>query len=224
MSTSQVSCLQHVPDPYDGSTEGGTAISAPSDERLTGLPDSDVGTERSTVFVFHTGRTFPVLEEWASRHKPSFFARKILAVASYLEYQRNPRSRSYMETLVACVFPKEQSKIVEVSGQGIPVDWQRIDRIVLLWPDGNGTGWSAIEREVFRKKQATAKVLVLNGRRRLFQLERGRWRAIQCRRVLEKTLLLEMTLFCVFLVTGSALALWDSLRGGGDNVDDKGHS
>jgi hypothetical protein len=223
MSTSQISSLRRIPDPFDGSTNASTAVAGPLDERFAGTSEGVVAIDRSTVFLFHSGRTFPVLEEWASRHKPSLLASKILALASYLEYQRNPRSRSYMETLVACVFPKEQGKIIDVTGPGIHVNWQQIDRIVLLWPDGNGTGWAAIEQEVFRKKPARAKVLVLNGRRRVFQLSRGRWRAIKCRRALEKTLLLEMMLFLVFLITGSVLAVWDFLRGG-NNADDKGRN
>jgi hypothetical protein len=205
------------PDPYDGSANGNIAVAVPPEEQFGNqpddrrTPDQSVVVDRTTAFLFHVGRAYPSLERWAMRHKGSFLAKKIRTLAVYLEYQRNPRSRSYMEELVHAFFPNRQNKILDVNRSPVQLDWDAMDCIVLLWPDGNGTGWANIEREIFRRKKTTAKVLVLNGRRRLFELDAGRWRAIKWRRALEKTLVLEMGLVVIFFVTGSALALWDFL-------------
>jgi hypothetical protein len=83
------------------------------------------------------------------------------------------------------------------------------EQIVLLWPDGNGMGWFRIERKVFRAKNATARVYVLNGRKRLFELQRRLWRGYRVRRFLEKSFLLESGVLVVFLLTAPVLALWD---------------
>jgi len=92
-----------------------------------------------------------------------------------------------------------------------PLD--KFEQIILLWPDGNGMGWSSIERKVIRAKNATARVYVLNGRRRLFELQRRIWRGYKVRRFLEKSFLLESGVLVVFLLTAPILALWDLVIG-----------
>lgn len=57
------------------------------------------------------------------------------------------------------------------------------ERIVLLWPDGDGLGWSPIERRVWRAKRPDAAVSVLNGRRRAFALTKMLWLRFQARRL-----------------------------------------
>ncbi len=87
--------------------------------------------------------------------------------------------------------------------------FDKFEQIILLWPDGNGMGWFGIERKVFRAKNANARVYVLNGRKRLFELQRRLWRRYKLRRFLEKSFLLESGLLVVFLLTAPVLALWD---------------
>jgi len=92
------------------------------------------------------------------------------------------------------------------------LDWTAIDEIVLLWPDGNGTGWTGIERRVFKMKQRSARVIIVNGRRRCFLLERRSWRVFQWKRFLEKTPVVEIGAVLIFIVTSPWLALWDFPR------------
>lgn len=169
-----------------------------------------------TAFVFHAGRTYPRCEGWARHTRVPLIGQALLGAARSLEYRRNPRTVDYMKQLARQAYPDiDPAQLVDV-GDDRPVSlrgWDVIDEIVLLWPDGNGTGWSAIEREVFRRKRPTARVTVLNGRRRSFTLTHRAWRHAQWRRALEKTFVVEFGVLALFLVTSPLLALWDRLRG-----------
>jgi hypothetical protein len=107
------------------------------------------------------------------------------------------------------------SAIVQVPpGQGLPqIQWDSVSEIVLLWPDGNGLGWGRLEREVFRRKQPSTRLTVLNGRRRSFVLNRGQWRTTRVRRFIEKSLVTEAAFTVVFAVTSPFLLAWDMARG-----------
>jgi hypothetical protein len=89
----------------------------------------------------------------------------------------------------------------------------QFEQIVLLWPDGNGMGWYEVEEKIFREKNATTPIHVLNGRNRLFELQRALWRGYRLRRFLEKTFLLEFGALGVFFVSAPALTLWDMVCG-----------
>jgi hypothetical protein len=74
-------------------------------------------------------------------------------------------------------------------------------------------GWFSIERKVYGTKNPNARVYVLNGRKRLFELPRRLWLRYRIRRFLEKSFLLESGVLVVFFLTAPVLALWDLLSG-----------
>jgi hypothetical protein len=85
--------------------------------------------------------------------------------------------------------------------------------IVFLWRDANGCGSSGIERVVFRHKQSSCRVRVVNGRRRAFELAPEIRRRFLVRRFLEKSLLLEIGVFIGLLAATPFLFVWDVARG-----------
>jgi hypothetical protein len=85
--------------------------------------------------------------------------------------------------------------------------------VVLLWRDGNGTGWFPIERRVFGDINGDARLLVLNGRRRQFELTRRAWSSYVMRRAIGKSLIPETLFMLWFVVTSPFLMTWDLLRG-----------
>lgn len=168
------------------------------------------------MFVFHTGKTYPHLEAWARSGHPSALKNTIVKLAEYLRNRRNPRSQAYMERLAKQNFPDfdaDQIVMIEHTPELSNFDWDAVKDVVLLWPDGNGTGWTNIEREIFRRKPSAVRVVVLNGRRRQFVLKQADWRAFQWRRILEKTFPVEMSILLAFLIISPWLALWDFARG-----------
>ncbi|MFH1737695.1 MAG: hypothetical protein ABIH23_01715 [bacterium] len=170
----------------------------------------------NTLFLFHAGKAFPRLEMWASRRNTSFCAGQFLKLAHILENRRNPRGLAYMKQLAQRVFPDfnpEQCVVIEEGCTLPPMDWKVIEAIVLLWPDGNGTGWTTIERGIFRHKAPAAQVSVLNGRGRLFVLNRTEWFGFRWKRLLEKSLALELGFALIFIVTTPWLVIWDLMRG-----------
>ena len=90
---------------------------------------------------------------------------------------------------------------------------RKLRAVVLLWRDGNGTGWFPIERRVFGEVNGDARLLVLNGRRRQFELTRSVWSAYLMRRAVGKSLIPETLFTLFFVVTSPFLLTWDLLRG-----------
>lgn len=173
---------------------------------------------RPTLFLFHAGKTYPNLERWARAFPSQSLRRVILKLGGFLEFRRYPRSWEYMNALTSrhiSSAPLTPAKPfdADVSVASLPhVDWQRLQQIVLLWPDANGTGWSMLERWVFRHKTFETRVYVLNGRGRLFELTRPGWRRWRMKRFLEKSFLAEIGFLLVFLATSPFLSLWDAVR------------
>jgi len=125
--------------------------------------------------------------------------------------RRNPRSLSYMKEIV-------DSRLGSIgwtsaNDSSVLPTLHQFEQIILLWPDGNGMGWFNIERQVFNGKRVSAPVYVLNGRKRLFELQRPLWRGYRFRRFLEKSFLLELGVLVVFLVTAPLLLFWDTTFG-----------
>jgi len=110
-------------------------------------------------------------------------------------------------------FVAGQTHVVQEDRRLPPLAWHDVDEIVLLWPDANGTGWTAIERQVFRQKTPATPVRVLNGRGRFFLLSRPVWRGFRWRRFLEKSLAPELGILVLFLITSPWLALSDIALG-----------
>jgi hypothetical protein len=85
-------------------------------------------------------------------------------------------------------------------------------KIVLLFPDAIGLGYSTIERDLARYAPLGS-VEVLNGRKRHFTFDgRSRW-ALHYRRFLEWTMLIECCVGVSILVATPFLLLVDFVRG-----------
>ena len=122
-----------------------------------------------------------------------------------------------MEQAASKGFPDyDPQRVVTVAdGEASRVTWSSFDEIVLLWPDGNGTGWSRLERTILDEKRPSARVIVLNGRRRRFELDRTRWRRFRARRFVQKALVGELVFGLLFVVVTPWLWLADLVRGRG---------
>jgi len=82
------------------------------------------------------------------------------------------------------------------------------DAVILLYPDGNGSGWSSLERRLGRLGRP---IVVLNGRRRLFLLDAPTRRSLLMRRCLERSWLLESALIAAVVPVGLVLACYDAI-------------
>src|SRR5579872_4056435 len=161
-----------------------------------------------SVFIFHEGRVYPVLEGWAQRNPRSILASVILKLANHVQNGRTVRGRQFMESVAREAFPQFQPDRMLTVGEAalLPqTDWRAVSEIVLIWPDANGMGWAPIERQIFRNAAPGARVLVVNGRRRRIELTRNSWRSMRWRRFLEKSLVVELAFTVAFLFITPAL-------------------
>lgn len=126
-------------------------------------------------------------------------------------YKANPRSSEYMKALFAERYPG--ATFLDAATAPIPAAVMAgSSKVVLLFPDSIGLGYSAIERTVARDASDAA-VEVLNGRRRQFPFDRrARW-ALRYRRFLEWTMLLECLAGVALLLATPFLLLFDFMRG-----------
>lgn len=85
--------------------------------------------------------------------------------------------------------------------------------IVLLWPDAIGSGWRPVERVVFRWKSHDARISVLNGRRRRFELDSRALAGFRVRRVVEHMGFGEIALAAMLILALPFLVVWDLTRG-----------
>ncbi|MGB9115069.1 hypothetical protein [Bradyrhizobium sp.] len=126
-------------------------------------------------------------------------------------YKANPRSSDYMKARFAECYPG--STFLNTGAGAISAAaLAGSSKVVLLYPDSIGLGYSAIERAVARDAPHAA-VEVLNGRRRQFAFDRkARW-ALRFRRFLEWTMLIECLAGVTLLLATPFLLLFDFLRG-----------
>ena len=166
-----------------------------------------------TLYIEYAGSSHRWLEYAVARSGSGTFAAfaRRLAVDSFS--RRNPRTAEYMARLVSDeVSPDDILQVTRPSD----LDSGRIAAarsIVLLWRDANGCGSAAIERVVFRHKQSSCPVRVVNGRRRTFELAPKIRRRFLLRRFLEKSLLLETCVFIGLLAATPFLLVCDAARG-----------
>jgi hypothetical protein len=173
-------------------------------------------SERSTAMTLAI-LYFP--DEYSIRRGPLKRGFDKLGAASHV--RRDPRNRSYIETLV-----QERTKGNTMQWLELPRQWwqgesaQKLEEacgtaeeIWLLWPDGNGYGWSKVERSVWKSKRPKVKLVVLNGRRRFFELTPKIRRMYQLRRILERLWVGEVGFTLVLLLIAPFLVGWDFARG-----------
>ncbi len=111
----------------------------------------------STLFIYHKGEAYPGAKLIPNR----LFRLPFTKLSGYHEYRRSPRSLPYMRELIHSRIGNIDDALMK--DMAIVSHVSKFEQIVLLWPDGNGMGWSDIERQVFKGKQANAHVYVLNG-------------------------------------------------------------
>jgi hypothetical protein len=128
-----------------------------------------------------------------------------------VQYKANPRDEAYMRALFAERYP---------DGVLIRADhaaWRRevagADTIVLVYPDSIGLGFRRIESAVRRAARPGATVRVLNGRRRDFEWTAAVRRQLYVRRMLERTMAVELVSVFAFLVVTPCLLAADLVRG-----------
>jgi hypothetical protein len=168
---------------------------------------------KEILYVDYTGSPYPQLSRWSRVPGVGAFVSRLTDDSMF---RRHPRDAAYMRDLVRHAHGEEYAdRIRQVSGpEGLDEGVLRSLRaIVLLWRDGNGTGWRPIERRVLRHISGSARVLVLNGRRRQFELTPGARRAYLLRRALGKSFVVEAAFFVGFVLTSPFLLLWDQARG-----------
>jgi hypothetical protein len=122
-----------------------------------------------------------------------------------VEYKANPRDEAYLRALFAERYPAGRI--------GHLADTAAAQRVVLLYPDAIGLGWSPVEREVRATAPPGTEIRVLNGRRRDFELDPRTRRQLAVRRVLEAGLVGEVIFSAAFLVATPILLAVDALRG-----------
>lgn len=129
---------------------------------------------------------------------------KRLAFAT--SFKSNPRSREYMENLFSRRFPNgkllEKTQLRSVLGSAT---------IVLLYQDSIGLGWTFTE---FRLRiRLRSKLVVLNGRGRLFELTLRDQLRLVLKRFLEKSMIPEVLFTVLFLPILPFVAAVDWMRG-----------
>ena len=120
------------------------------------------------------------------------------------------RDREYMEALFKSQFPR--GELIVLEDFVIPdARCAEADSIVLLYADCIGMDFGGIERNII-SRWPLKRLLVLNGRRRLFRLDSEMRRRLALRRFLEATRLPEMAFLLVFLIATPVLLLVDTIR------------
>src|SRR5208283_1707428 len=145
----------------------------------------------TSVFIFHDGKVYPSLERWSRKRPDSAIARVILKLANHVQFGRTVRSKEYMEDLAQELFPEFRAGAMLTVKEDCVLpqtDWQGISQVVLLWPDANGMGWGAIERDVLRRAPAGVRMIAVSGRRRIFALTPRLLATQRWKRFLEKSL------------------------------------
>lgn len=124
------------------------------------------------------------------------------------ESRKNPRSESYMQSLLPSLsYPQVETE--NLTRKMI----SDAEELILLWNDGNGSGWMGDEFKILFSKNSRAKVRVLNGRRRDFELTFSNWPAFLWRRFLERFWIGEAVLGTTLILLFPFLWVKDSVRG-----------
>jgi len=160
-----------------------------------------------------TGKTVALyLDHWADIAAAPATIRHPLALwRKAIWFKANPRSAAYMKERLAENWP--DAAFIDVDADP---GWDRVlaeaGRVVLLYPDAIGLGWDTVERRVMRRMSAGT-IEVLNGRRRVFTLDRATRRRLRLRRRLERSMIAECAMGALMLIATPFLYGVDLLRG-----------
>jgi hypothetical protein len=161
-----------------------------------------ISISNHTIFIQYNGPVYPGLARVVGSRN-----RLIAALSTHIAGNGRCRTIEYMKVLAAEHGARE---VLPVACASVLPPIRRGAEVVLLWTDANGIGCSPLERAL---KRRGARVWVLNGRRRFFELTPGRRRLLLYRRALEKFLLGEVLFTLVFFLITPALVAWDAVRG-----------
>lgn len=161
--------------------------------------------DRKVVGLFYSAWNKDI-EGWRS-------SRHLLELYRYaVWFKANPRSKDYMCTLFTERFPA--AMLFDLNEDPAWRDYVRCaDIVVLLYPDAIGLGFATLEHEVRRLLKPLAALRVLSGRRREFVMNSSTSRALIVRRVLERSMLLELLFTPIFVCLTPLLLMIDLLRG-----------
>jgi hypothetical protein len=217
------------------------SVSLPLTPRLNGIPRLE-GRALVLLCSYRGGarRSEPWVAPYAGRLGKIANALSLLDlrrfIAVYRDHYANPRDARYQLGLVRTLLADAKFESVELvvdaplADRNEAVEWNevagpaRIERlsdgqalpfasyqtVILVYPDPLGLDWDRLERKALA---SGARVIVVNGRRRLFTLDRGVRRAVQWRRFLAKTRIVELAAAFLVAPVAAGLALQDSLRG-----------
>ena len=130
-----------------------------------------------------------------------------------VEFKANPRSEGYMLDLLR-ERRGDAATVVRWHEDPDPAAALRsADEIVLLYPDATGMGFGPVERRVTRLAGPSARVTVINGRRREFTLDRRTRLGLGLRRAAERSMVGELLASVLFAVATPVLLAIDLLRG-----------
>jgi len=168
-----------------------------------------------TLFIDYGGPAYPTVE----RLTRSLGVPSVSKIANKLVFdsdsRRNPRTAEYMRDVAGSLGHEPGPRITHVTAAS-DLDRHAVEQasaIVLLWRDANGSGWGPIERVVLAHKSPQVPVKVINGRRRSFELTPMVRRGYLVRRLVEKSLFVEMLLFAGLAATTPFVFLWDAVAG-----------
>lgn len=156
------------------------------------------------------------------------------SIAIYRDHFANPRELDYLVALLegeAEVAPNgaasilidkgwQADQISRLSGrldyqiadfqQSASIDLKGADQVVVVYPDALGLGWRSLEKHLL----STGKpILVVNGRRRVFSLDRAASREMRFRRFLAETRVVELLLGVVVVGIAFVFAVYDFVSG-----------
>lgn len=127
-------------------------------------------------------------------------------------YKANPRDEDYMRALFNEHYPEGDFFNIDQEN-----DWRaavgQADKVVLLYPDAIGLGFSRWERETKGLLKPWAGMRVLNGRRRTFRLGASALLGLRLRRLVERAMLGEVLAIFVFLLATPILTVKDWWEG-----------
>jgi len=162
-----------------------------------------------TVFLFHHPPVYPVLARLTTG--VGLLNRVVSKLEAHEVFRQNARSREYMMNEARAAFPEfDPAAIIGPEGLG-SVDWNSVNRLVLVWPDSNGLGWAPVEKRACALAAPGTEIVVLNGRRRQFRLADSK--NLYLRRFLEKTFLADLAATTLFFIGTPFLLLIDAAKG-----------
>jgi hypothetical protein len=154
-----------------------------------------------TIGIF----SYPWKDSYNARNPCELFAKTVW-------YKANPRNEDYMKALFLQGYPNGEFVNAD-SATDLAGIIRQAQAIVFLYPDSTGLGFERIETLVAQNAGKGIPVLVLNGRRRKFLLDRRARKDLRWRRLIEKFMLGEVIITVFFLAATPFLFLYDLIRG-----------